>query len=94
MRSARGQPIAQADHTAIPRVEDDGQIKKARPGWDVGDICHPEPIGSGGGEGAGDQIGRRGRGVAVGLPASCGSSGRRLELLGQCLNRVVALSSG
>jgi len=33
-----------ADHAATPHIEDDGQIEETRPGRDVGDIRHPEPI--------------------------------------------------
>ena len=47
-----------ADHAATPHIEDDGQIEEARPGREVGDIRHPEPIRPDRGEVAANQIGR------------------------------------
>ena len=37
-----------ADNTATPYIEDDGQIQKAGPRWDVGNIRDPELIRAGG----------------------------------------------
>jgi len=46
-----------ANDPAAPGVEHDGQIEKPSPGWDIGDIRHPEFIRAAGCKVALDQIG-------------------------------------
>ena len=48
-----------ANHAAAEHIEHDGQVQKARPGRDVGDVGHPQPVGAVGREVALDQVGRR-----------------------------------
>src|SRR5262249_46876352 len=46
-----------ADDATAPRIEHDGEVEEAGPGWDVGDVRDPEPVGSHGGEVAVHEIG-------------------------------------
>ncbi len=36
-----------AHDMSAPGIDDHGQVKKSRPSWNVGDIGHPEAIGTG-----------------------------------------------
>ena len=57
------------DDPPAPGVQDDGQVERARPGRDVGDVGHPEPIGPLSREGALHQVGGGpGGGIAPGRP--------------------------
>src|SRR5579884_2674881 len=48
-----------AHHPTTEGIKDHGQVDKATPGRDIGDVRHPQPVGSGGDKGSADQIGCR-----------------------------------
>ena len=60
-----------ADDAPAPRIEHDGEIEKAGPGRDVGDVGDPELVGAGRGEVALDEIGRRARVAIADVVVTC-----------------------